>query len=405
MVDVSGKTLFPGMIDVHTASGMDIPNESPPVTPFLNVKDAIDPSRLFFEDSLRDGVTSIHVIVGNDCVIGGLSRVVHPIGMTPAEMTTAPDVALKLSITPKRGFDRMLQMATFRETFDKLDEAMAQLAEKRYEDKLRDEGKDLAVPPDEARKLGRELIRDEDIADMNRNLLLLTQGKLRTHIYCGSAMDVAVGLKLAKDHGFADKAVLVLGTECYKAVDLLKKSGRPVILDSNLIYKETDPVTGEVKETFVPSVIDAAGLRFALQRRGRTTLGERYLWYQAARCVREGIKRSRALKAITLWPAEMLGLEDRLGSLEPGKDANILVLSGDPLDIQTWVEHVYIQGVEVYDRDEDIRLKRLMATPEEELGPSSKPDEATTKGDGDAAVKKDVGTIRAATVRERSTPK
>jgi len=246
VIDVSGKTLFPGMIDVHTSSGMDVPNESPPVTPFLNVYDAIDPSRLFFEDSLRDGVTSIHVIAGNDCVIGGLSRVLHPIGMTPAEMTTAADVALKLSITPKRGYDRMLQMATFRDTFRKLDEEMAQLAEKRYEDKLRDEKKDLAVPPDEARKLGRELIRDEDVAEMSRNLLLLTQGKLRTHIYCGNAMDVAVALKLADEHGFADKAVLVLGTECYKAVDVLKKAGRPVVLDSNLIHKETDPVTGDV---------------------------------------------------------------------------------------------------------------------------------------------------------------
>jgi len=105
--------------------------------------------------------------------------------------------------------------------------------------------------------------------------------------------------------------------------------------------------------------------------------------------VREGIKRSRALKAVTLWPAEMLGLEDRLGSLEPGKDANILVLSGDPLDIETWVENVFVQGVEVYDRDDDIRLKRLLSSPEEELGPSSKPDEATTKeGEGDGAAAK-----------------
>jgi hypothetical protein len=72
---------------------MDVPNESPPVTPFVNVYDAIDPAQLFFEDSLRDGVTSIHVIAANDCVIGGMSRVVHPIGMTPEEMTTAGQIA------------------------------------------------------------------------------------------------------------------------------------------------------------------------------------------------------------------------------------------------------------------------------------------------------------------------
>ncbi|MFQ5429374.1 MAG: amidohydrolase family protein [Phycisphaerae bacterium] len=378
VIDVSGKVLFPGMIDVHTTGGLDVPNESPPVTPFLNVYDAIDPSQLFFEDALRDGVTSIHVIPGNNCVIAGLSRVVHPIGMTPDEMTTAPDVAIKLSLSPKRGFDRMLQMATFRETFAKLDEDMAKLAERRYEETLREEKRDLDVAPEEAQERGRKLIRDEDVPEKDRNLLRLTQGKLRAFVYCGKAMDVPAAVALSKAHGFFDQSVFVLGGECYKAIDALKKAGRPVVLDADLIYREIDPITGEEKETFVPSLVDQAGLKFALQRKRGASLGERYLWYQAARCVREGISRPKALKAITVWPAEMLGLGDRLGSIEPDKDANILVLSGDPLDAQTWVERVFVQGAEVYDRDEDIRLKRLLAPPEAELGPSATAGNATT---------------------------
>ncbi|MFQ5410797.1 MAG: amidohydrolase family protein [Phycisphaerae bacterium] len=378
VIDVSGKTIFPGLIDVHTARGLDVPNESPPVTPFLNVKDAIDPSQLFFEDALRDGVLSIHVIVGNNCVIGGLSRVVHPIGLTPDEMTTAADVALKLSLTPRRGFDRMRQMATFRETFRKLKEDMGRLAEKRYEDTLREQKKDLDVPPDEARQRGKKLIRLEDIPEKDRNLLKLTQGQMRAFVYCGNAMDVPAAVKLARENGFFEQSVFVLGSECYKAIDVLKEAGRPVVLDANLIHRETDPITGEEKETFVPTLIDEAGLKFALQRRPGTSLGERYLGYQAARCVREGIDRSKALQAITLWPAEMIGQGKRLGSIEPGKDANLLVLSGDPLDMQTWVEKGFVQGIEVYDREEDIRLKRLLAEPESDLGPSSKPDETTT---------------------------
>ncbi len=386
VIDCSGKTLFPGMVDVHTWRGMDQPNESPPVTPFVNVYDAIDPSQLFFEDSLRDGVTSIHVIPGNDCVIGGMSRVVHPIGMTPEEMTTAAHVALKLSITPKSGFDRMLQMATMREAFIKLDEAMAKLAEKRYEDKLREEGKDLDVPPDEAQKRGRELIREEDIDEKDRNLLRLTQGKARAFTYCGRAMDIAPAVREAKARGYFDQAVLVLGSECYKAAAELKKAGLPVALDGDLVHRETDPMTGDEKETFVPSVIARTGLKFALQRKYGSSLGERYLWYQAARCVREGISRETALMSITQWPADMLGLGDRLGSLEAGKDANILVLSGDPLDVQTWVEKVFIQGEEVYDRAADIRLKELFKTPAEEEGPSTAPG-AETKNTADSEEK------------------
>ncbi|MBK8270455.1 MAG: hypothetical protein IPK83_20040 [Planctomycetes bacterium] len=82
-------------------------------------------------------------------------RVLHPIGMTPEEMTTAPDIALKICFSPKNGFDRMLQLATLREAFAKLDEDMKKLAEKRYEDKLRDEGKDLDVAPEEEQSAAR----------------------------------------------------------------------------------------------------------------------------------------------------------------------------------------------------------------------------------------------------------
>lgn len=387
VIDVTGKTLFPGMVDVHTWRGMDVPNESPPVTPFLNVYDAIDPSQLFFEDSLRDGVLSIHVSPANNTVIGGLTRVVHPIGMTPDEMTTAAEVAMKIAVSPKSGFDRMLQMATFRETFRRLNETLSKLAVEKYEDKLREEGKDLSVPPDEEEKLGRELLKEEHLDEKDRNLLRLTQGKLRTFIYAGAAMDVPVAVQLAKDHGFFDQCVLVLGPECHKAVSDLKKAGRPVVLDAALVHREIDPFTGEEKETFVPRVIDRAGLTFALTREYGTTLGERYLWYQAARCVREGIAREKALKAITLWPAEMLGLGDRLGTLEKGKDGNVLVLSGDPLDAQTWVEKAFVQGIEVYDRAGDIRLKELLAPPSEGLGPSTQETPEATKSASEEAPK------------------
>lgn len=373
VIDCEGKVIFPGMIDAHTWRGLDVPNESPGVTPFLNVYDAIDPSQLFFEDSLRDGVLSIHVSPGNNTIIDGMTRVVHPIGLTPEQMTTAPDVAMKLSVTPKTGYDRMRQMAEFREAFRKLDEEMGQLAEKKYEDKLREDEKDLSVPPDEAREKGKELIEPKDIPDKNRNLLMLSQGKLRNFIYCGAAMDVPAAIRTAKQFGFLDQSVLVLGSETFKAVDALKEAGRPVVLDGNLVHTEADALTGEEEETFVPKVIDDAGLKFALQRQWGSTLGERYLWYQAARCVREGVSRDHALKSITLWPAEMLGLGDRLGSLEKGKDANVLVLSGDPLDMTTWVELGFVQGEKVYDKAEDIRLNRLFAAPEDELGPSTAP--------------------------------
>jgi imidazolonepropionase-like amidohydrolase len=94
------------------------------------------------------------------------------------------------------------------------------------------------------------------------------------------------------------------------------------------------------------------------------SLVERYLTYQCARCIREGVPRDVALKAVTLYPAQTLGLDARLGSIEPGKDGTLVVYSGDPLDLNSWVEKVFIEGILAYDRDRDVRLQELFKTDE-----------------------------------------
>ncbi len=363
VVDVSGKVLFPGYVSPHFFQGLDRSNESLPVTPYLDVYDAMDPSSRNFEEALRDGVLTIHLIQGNSCAIGAMSRLVHPIGRTPDEMTIRPGLALKLSTSPYSQLDRMSLMATLRETFLELDDYLANLAESRYEAQLQEEQKELKVGPDQARELGRPLIRDQDCDDRHRNLFQLTQGRLAAWIYCGMATDVSPALALARERGFFDQTVLVLGPEAFRAVSELKRAKRPVILPENLLYQQRDPITGDLQETFIPKVIHEAGLLFALQPDVGGSLGERNLGYQAARCVRHGIPRQTALEAITLNPARMLGVADQLGSLEVGKAAYVLVLSGDPLEFNSWVEQAYIRGVLAYDRQQDPRLKELLGLP------------------------------------------
>jgi imidazolonepropionase-like amidohydrolase len=383
--DLTGKVVFPGMIDVHTWRGMDIPNENRPITPHLDAYDAIDPSRLSFEDALRLGVTAVHVIPADNTVIGGLGRVVRPIGMTVSEMTIAEGAFLKMSITPRRGYDPMLQMSMLRETFLELDDYLDRLAEQRYEEKLKEDEQEIDVGPAEARNRGRDLIRAEDIDDQHRNLLRLRGGQVRVagepgptlfeplgaFVHCRHAMDVAHAVQLAKDNGFFDRIVLVLGGECYKAVEELKQAARPIVLPSQLMYRETNPLTGEIRETFVPSKFFDAGLEFALVPGPDDSYAERMLTYQAALCVRHGVPRDMALRAITLTPAKMLGLNQRLGSIEAGKDAHLVVFSGDPLDFNSLIETVFIDGIPAYEREKDIRLKRLLSTEE----PAPEPDE------------------------------
>lgn len=378
-VDVRGKVVMPGMIDPNSSQGLDRANENIAVAPFLNVYDAIDPSRLFFEDSLRDGVTSVHVMQGDQAVITGVSRVVRPIGLSINEMTVQPDLALKLITSPRRGADRMQQLAELREAFASLDDALNRLAEQKYEEKLKEEDRTIDVAPDEAQRRGRELITDEDLDDAQRALVRLLRGDLKAWWHADQPTDVRPARTLAEDLGLVETSVLILGPESYRAIDDLKNAGRPVVLDPSLTHRQRDPLTGRVDEIFVPQRIHEAGLKFALQPNPNGSMAERYLNYQAALCVRNGIPRDVAIKAITLYPAEMLGLGDSLGSIEPGKVANLVVLSGDPLDFSSWVEHVYIDGIHAYDRSRDHRLQELLR-----LDTAEASDEDDDESDADA---------------------
>jgi imidazolonepropionase-like amidohydrolase len=359
VIDATGKVVFPGYVLADTTTGMDRANEALPITPFLDVLDAMDPGSLAYEDALRDGVTTLNVQQSSDTLIGAVGRVVHPMGLTQDEMTVRAPSGLKLSVGGKAGWDRIRQRARLREAFADLRDYVDVVAERRYEEEEKAAGRTVAVPPEKARELGRPLVRAEDLDDLHRNLWLLVGGQLDAVIYCAAARDVDYAISMALELGFLERATFVLGGDSFKAAAVLKETGRPVIID-RIVHREEDPVTGEEKETFVPRVLVDAGLEPALLADPDASFAERFLWYQAARCVREGVTREAALKAVTLWPARAIGMGERVGSITVGKDANLLLLSGDPLSARTHVEAVLLEGKVVYERSKDHRLRRLV---------------------------------------------
>jgi imidazolonepropionase-like amidohydrolase len=365
VVDAPEGVLFPGMIEAHTTRGLDRPNENVPVTPFIHVLDGLDPASTYFEDALRDGITALFVVPGNDCVIGGRGRVVKPFGRTVEAMTILPEGGMKISVAPKQGFTRLSQLAELRKTFVDLAQERERLLEKKRDEKeaAREKEEKEGKPGSEGEK-GEEKekeveVTDEDFDEKKRPLLDLVAGRMPAFVWCEKAMDVPRAIEVASENGFLSRTTLVLGPECWKAADAIAAAGRPVVLDPNLEYVEENPLTGEERRTFVPAVFQEKGIRFALQTTS-TSLGPRYLWFQAARCVAFGLPREAALRAVTLAPAEILGLGARMGSIEVGKDATFLLLTGDPLDATTWVDRVFLGGEVVYERSKDKRLQELL---------------------------------------------
>ncbi|HED65834.1 MAG TPA: hypothetical protein ENJ09_09800 [Planctomycetes bacterium] len=362
---------FPGFIEAHTSRGMDRANENIDVAPFLDVADSIDPIAYYFEDCLRYGVTTANVQHGPACVIGAQGRIVRPVGMTIEEMTLRPRFGLKISVIPKQGKSRATQMQALRQTFEGLRRYLEDLVEKERDERGYAErealfqGRELDEEEKEGRAMegvawkvdGLEIIPRGAIDEKQAPLLDLVEGRRAVFISCASPVDIGHALELARDNGFLARTTLVITPGCFKAADEIAEAGVPVVLDGGLVWRERDPRTGEEEETFVPKVLADKGIRFALSSENPS---QHSLWYQAALAVGYGLDREEALAAVTTTPAEILGLGDQLGSIEPGKLGNVLLLSGDPLSITSWVERVVIEGREVYDRNTDIRNKQLL---------------------------------------------
>ncbi len=342
VIEAKDKVVMPGFVLGHTYSGLDSANENIPEVPFLSTFDAIDPLQPFFEDALRDGVVAMLVMPGNRTLLGGTGTVVKPTGRTVEAMLIKRYTGLKISLNPTSSTSRMGHMQRFRRYMDDLKEYQEQFDQRKADAK-------------EAKKPF-----DEEIDQRKQPMLDLLDRKLKAFIYCPTAADVLKAIEIHDTHKL--DTVLVLTPACYKAAGAIAKKKLPVILDARLITWETDEQTNDEKMKVLPQILHKAGVKFAFQT-DTSQYGTRYLWYQAATAVKHGVPRSEAIKAITLNPAQFMGIDKRLGSIAPGKDASLLFLTGDPLDAQTWVDQVMINGEMVYERAKDRRLKNITDIP------------------------------------------
>ena len=180
----------------------------------------------------------------------------------------------------------------------------------------------------------------------------VVEGTLPLFIHAETQSEIESALDWADDEGI-DDLVLVASYDVAKVADRIAAAGIPVILDTihRVPLRDWEPYDAPFTAA---ARLHEAGVRFAIAAGGGDADGynARNLPFEAATAVAFGLPRDEALAAITLHAAEILGVDDRLGSLEPGKEATLLVTDGDPLEIRTHIDSVWIAGRET-DRGDD----------------------------------------------------
>ncbi|MFO0807149.1 MAG: amidohydrolase family protein [Gemmataceae bacterium] len=337
---VSGAVIIPGLVDTHSHVGIfqrpTVPahadgNESTgPVQPGLRAIDAVWPDDPGIRMAQAGGVTTANIMPGSGNVIGGATIYVKLRGTTVEAMRIADTVGgLKMANgeNPK-GYGRkgqapatrMKVAALQREQFLKARDYLAKKAK---------------TPPP-----------DVDLA--LETLVEVLERKRTVHFHSHRADDLMTAVRLSEEFGF--ELVIQHGTEAYRVADELAKRKFPVsltLVDSPGGKHETSALIEENA-----AILDKAGVRIAINTDDYIT-ESRFFLRSGALAVRGGLSEAAALRALTLNPATMMHLEKRIGSLEPGKDADFAILTGSPFSVYTQVLATYIEGAKVYDRAKD----------------------------------------------------
>jgi imidazolonepropionase-like amidohydrolase len=168
--------------------------------------------------------------------------------------------------------------------------------------------------------------------------------------HCHRADDIATAMRIAEEFGY--ELVIDHGTEAHVLADLIAARNIPVIIGP--LFTSRSKVELRNRSLANPGRLDAAGVTIAITT-DHPVVPISFLIHQATLAVKEGLDPAAALRAVTINPARIIGVADRLGSIEPGKDADLCVWSGDPLDVMSRVERAFIEGTQVYEYDYELR--------------------------------------------------
>jgi len=337
ILEATNDVVMPGLVDAGCLGAVrgDANEQSNEITPEFSILEALDPESRRLQQAVQTGVTTVYLAPGWENVVGGRGAVIQPVGQTVSDMVLKKEGALTFSMgrTPARGnripYGQRPANFYFRRPTTTM--AVNWMLRDMLWDAQQDDARTEAIP--ESRALLQAALRHEQ----------------PIHIRVRRSTDIRTALRLVDEFGL--KIVLVECTEGYKLAGELAKRQIPVILGPFYFH------TRELGRYFEwqdlcwnnAGALHRAGVKVVLASQSATATD---MLSVAAYAARHGLPREAALRAVTLGPAECLGVADRVGSLDAGKDGNLIILSGDPLQPTTLIKRVLLQGKTVYQAEQ-----------------------------------------------------
>jgi imidazolonepropionase-like amidohydrolase len=377
VIDVSGMTVYPGLIDSETELGLteisaeqmtnDLSESSEEIMPHMHVYDAFHAESELIPVTRYNGITNAIVAPGNHDTLPGQDSFVQLAGKSAEEMILVRDIAMPLNFSGEQrrnqgAFDhrkfpstRMGLAAQLRQAFYDAQDYAQKWAD--YDKKKADyeKGKDdNAAKADDKDKDKKKQPPTPPKRDLKLEALLpYLQGKKMIVLAADESNDLQTAVGLAKE--FNLKFVLNHIAHTQSVLDYVASLKVPVIVGP--IYEDPKPYERYDAVYSLPGELSKRGVKIAFA--SYDSHNSRNLPYQAGFATAFGLSYDEALKAITLNAAEIWGVADKLGSLDVGKTANVVVATGDPLDMKTDVKQVFIEGKEVPMTTRQTRLRDM----------------------------------------------
>ncbi|WP_026126675.1 amidohydrolase [Nocardiopsis xinjiangensis] len=347
VVDAAGTWVLPGFVEAHGHIGVheesvgwagDDTNElTDPNGARMRALDAVNPADQGFTDALAGGVTSSVIKPGSGNPIGGQTVAVKCWGRSMEDRLLKQPASVKSALgeNPKRVYgtkDRLPSTrqgvaAVIRDAFTK--------------------AQDYKAKRDHAASEGTPFDRDNTLEILAQVL----DGEVPWCQHTHRADDIQTAIRLADEFGY--RLIINHTTEGHLMADEIAERDIPAIVGPLMTSRSKLEVSNRTLAG--PGILDRAGVKLALTT-DHPVIPIDFLIYQAILCVKEGLDRDSAIRAITLNPAEMMGLGDRVGSLRPGLDGDVVLWSGDPLDVMSRALRVFVEGREVYTWDDQKRV-------------------------------------------------